>query len=163
MGMTRSKGLILAAVLFLTGALVGVLAGEAWHLLRGGPFGRMERLGPKAFILERMGEDLVLTADQKAKLKPLIEEMVDKLDQVHKPCFEEDQVIFERYQAQIRSLLTPEQAAKHKAMMERFSRRNGPGMPPPPPPGHPGDGPRGMPPPPPPGSPPPPPPAPPGG
>jgi hypothetical protein len=128
----RTKGIFLAAALFLTGAAVGALGLEAWHMMHGGPFGRMARLGPAAFITERMSHDLNLTPDQLARIRPIIKEMVAKQEQSREPCAAEGEAIAEKYLAQVRSLLTPEQVVRHDAIMKRV-REHGMLMPPPPP------------------------------
>ena len=142
--MSRGKGWLLASALFLTGAAVGALGLEAWHATRGGPFDRMARQGPAAFITDRMSHELGLTPAQQAQIRPIIEEMVAKMDQSREPCMAEGEAISERYQAKVRNLLTPEQAAKHDAIMKRLREQRRLMPPPPGPlPGPPPDGPFG--------------------
>ncbi|GFK93785.1 hypothetical protein NNJEOMEG_01619 [Fundidesulfovibrio magnetotacticus] len=150
--MTRTQGWLLALALLVCGMAVGALGMEAWRVWFGGPFGhfgRMERLGPAAFVVERMTQDLGLSAEQGKALTPLVEEMFARTAEARKPFLEAEDAIFEEYQARIRALLTPEQARKHEEIMVRLREHrkrmlSGPPGPPPPP-----DGRRGPPPPPP--------------
>jgi hypothetical protein len=148
--MTRSKGLLIVAAIFLTGAAVGALGLEAWHAWRGGVFGKVERLGPGGFIMDHMTRDLGLSSEQQARIRPLVEEMVAKLDEARKPCFEAGEAVHEKYQGLIRKELTPDQAKKHDEFLKRLHARKLHEGPPPPPPGGPGL--FGGPPPPPPGA-----------
>ncbi|WP_243358118.1 hypothetical protein [Fundidesulfovibrio terrae] len=143
--MTRSKGLLIVAAIFLTGAAVGALGLEAWHAYRGGAFGKMERMGPAGFIMDHMNRELGLSSEQQAKIRPLVEEMVTKMDEARKPCFDAGEAVLEKYQGMIRTQLTPDQAKKHDEFLKRLRARGphgpppgGPGLfggPPPPPPG----------------------------
>lgn len=138
--MSKVQGWLLAAALLLSGAVVGALGMEAWRVWSGGPFGRMERLGPAAFVVDRMTKDLGLTKDQQDKITPLAEEMFAKTAEARKPFLEIEEAIFEEYQAKIRQLLTPEQAVKHEEVLSRIRehrKRMLAGPPPGPPPGGP--------------------------
>ena len=120
--MTRGKGWLIAIAIFLTGAVVGALGLDAWHMMRGGPFGQVERLGPAGFIMEHMTGDLGLEPEQLWKIRPIVEEMVTKLDETRKPCIQEEEAVFEEYQAKIRATLLPQQIKRHDEMLERLRK-----------------------------------------
>jgi len=141
--MTRNRGWMLAAALFLTGAAVGALGLEAWRMMRGDQFARMERMGPQAFILDRMSKDMDLSAEQRQKIGAVLQEMVDKLAEQRKPIMDQEEQTLEAYMARVRELLTPAQARIHDQRLEEARKRRKnfmlgpppPGSPPGPPPG----------------------------
>ncbi|WP_243312761.1 hypothetical protein [Fundidesulfovibrio agrisoli] len=151
--MTRNRGWMLAAALFFTGAAVGALGTEAWRVVRGDQFARMQRMGPQAFILEHMTKDLGLSEEQRLKIGAVLKEMVEKLEEQRKPFMEQEERIRDDYMGRISQYLTPEQAKIHEKRREEMRQRRKnfePGVHPPgPPPG--GLGLFGGPPPPPPG------------
>lgn len=135
--MTRSKGWLIAIAIFLTGAVVGALGLDAWRMLRGGPFGKVERLGPAGFIMEHLSRELGLTPEQQSIIRPVVDEMVVKMDETRKPCIQEDEILFEQYQSRIHGMLQPEQAKRHDDLLERLRKFRKFGPPPGPPPGPP--------------------------
>ncbi|WP_027192158.1 hypothetical protein [Fundidesulfovibrio putealis] len=142
MSMSRGKGLLIALVIFLTGSIVGAFGLEAFRVLRGGPFKHLEGKGPVGFIMERMSSDLKLSEAQKKDIEPVITEMIGKIDQLRRPIQEQEEAIFEEYNARVRQLLTESQAAKQDEIVKRmrdFRKRmqqgpHGSSLPPPPPP-----------------------------
>lgn len=142
MGMSRRKGLLIALVIFLTGAIVGAFGLEAFRVLRGGPFQHLEGKGPAGFIMERMSKDLGLSESQRKEIEPVILEMITKIDQIRRPIQEQEESVFDEYMARVRQHLTEAQAVKQDEIVKRmrdFRKRmqQGPhdGPPPPPPPG----------------------------
>lgn len=142
MGMSRGKGLLIALVIFLTGAIVGAFGLEAFRVLRGGPFKHLEGKGPAGFIMERMSKDLGLSESQRKEIEPVILEMIAKIEQIRRPIQEQEEPVFDEYMARVRQHLTEAQAVKQDEIVKRmrdFRKRmqQGPhdGPPPPPPPG----------------------------
>lgn len=133
--MSRRKGLLIALAIFLTGVVVGALGQEVWRIAQGGPFGRIERMGPAGFIVEQMTRELGLSAEQREKIRPVIEEMVARLGEARKPFMAVEDALMDEYQGRVRQYLTPGQAAKHEAIIARIREHRGKMMPPPPPPG----------------------------
>lgn len=105
--------------------------------------GRGMRMDPNR-QLERMTRELNLTADQQAKIKPLLAERQQKMqalmqDQSSAPEDRRTQMrsIAEGTNNSIKALLNDDQKQKFEAMqanMRRNGPRGGPGGPPPPPP-----------------------------
>jgi len=164
MSMSRGKGLLIALVIFLTGGIVGAFGLEAFRMLRGGPFKHLDGMGPAAFIMERMSNDLGLSESQRKEIEPVILEMIIKVEQIRRPIREQEDSILDEYMARVRQHLTEAQAVKQDEIVKRmrdFRKRmqQGPQGGPPPPPPPPGMGlffgPPGGPPPGPPGGPPP--------
>lgn len=123
--------MLLAGALFVTGAVVGMLGNEAWHAMRGGPFGKMERMGPAGFILEHMTRELGLSEDQRGKIKPIIDEMVAKVDEARKPFREKEDAIFTEYHARMKAFFTPEQSRLQDELLKRLREHRGKMGPPP--------------------------------
>jgi Spy/CpxP family protein refolding chaperone len=75
--------------------------------------------GPKQHMensLEHLSETLDLTAEQKAKVQPIIDQMKPQLAAIHQEAMEKMRTLMESTGAQIRPLLTPEQQQKFDAM-----------------------------------------------
>jgi len=141
--MSRGKGLSIALVIFLTGAVVGAFGLEAFRVLQGGPFKHLEGKGPVGFIMERMNSDLKLSEAQRKEIEPVILEMIAKIEQLRRPIQEQEEAILEEYHARVRQLLTETQAVKQDEIVKRmrdFRKRmqqgpHGGSLPPPPPDG----------------------------
>lgn len=66
--------------------------------------------------LEHLSEKLNLTADQKAKVDPIIEQARPQIEAIHQEAMEKMKTVMENAGAQIRPLLTPQQQEKFDAM-----------------------------------------------
>src|SRR3954465_12114027 len=109
----------------LTLAAISVIsAGLAIAQGHGGPEG-FHRGNP----LEHLTKSLNLTADQQAKVQPIVDQAKPQLKAIHQEAMAKAKGVLENAMAQIRPLLTPEQQAKadqmqkahqdmHKAMKE---------------------------------------------
>ncbi len=120
------------AAVFILGILLG-LAGGAWGLRF-----FMDHRGPKdptQFFLKKLDRELKLTSDQKPKVAEILNARkaeMDKLQDDTRPKFE---AIRKNGLAQIRILLTVDQAAKFDAMVQKWEKRRAEkGLPPGPPP-----------------------------
>ncbi|HEX7515809.1 MAG TPA: hypothetical protein VF345_00835 [Chthoniobacterales bacterium] len=65
---------------------------------------------------EHLSENLNLTAEQKAKVQPIIDQTKPQLAAIHQEAMEKMRTLMESTGAQIRPLLTPEQQQKFDAM-----------------------------------------------
>ena len=75
--------------------------------------------GPKHHMenpLEHLSESLNLTAEQKAKVQPIIDQAKPQIAAIHQEAMEKMKAIMESTTAQIRPLLTPPQQEKLDAM-----------------------------------------------
>lgn len=66
--------------------------------------------------LEHLSESLNLTAEQKTKVQPIIDQAKPQIAAIHQEAMEKMRTIMESAVAQIRPLLTPEQQGKFDAM-----------------------------------------------
>ena len=68
--------------------------------------------------LEHLSESLNLTAEQKTKVQPIIDQAKPQIAAIHQEAMEKMKAIMESTGAQIRPLLTPEQQQKFDAMKQ---------------------------------------------
>ena len=78
-----------------------------------GPGSKHQHMGNP---LEHLSESLNLTAEQKVKMQPIIDQAKPQIAAIHQEAMEKMRAIMESTGAQIRPLLTPEQQQKFDAM-----------------------------------------------
>ncbi len=74
------------------------------------------------FSLERMTERLDLTADQKAKVQPIIDQARPQIEQIRREAMQKLKAVMDNVRSQIRPLLTAEQ---QKRMDDATGQRHG--------------------------------------
>ena len=75
--------------------------------------------------IERMTDDLNLTADQKAKIQPIMDQARPQLEAIHREAMEKTRAVLENVKTQIRPLLTAEQQKKlDEAKNNRWGHRH---------------------------------------
>lgn len=87
--------------------LGGFVLAQAEQGQRGG--GRWHGHG---FAMEHLTQGLNLTADQQAKVQPIIEQAKPQIIAIHKEAMQKTKAVVDGAVAQIRPLLTPEQQKK---------------------------------------------------
>ena len=102
-------------------AACGITLGGLTYLQAQDPHGPKHEHGPgpKHHMenpFEHLSESLNLTAEQKAKVQPILDQMKPQVEAIHKEAMEKMKAIMESTGAQIRPLLTPEQQQKYDAM-----------------------------------------------
>lgn len=116
--MTRKVITLLTAGVLTLGSFVYLEAKGAdefghgpkhWHHMMGNP-------------LDSLSDKLDLTADQKAKVQPIIDQTKPQLQAIHKEAMEKMRATLENAGAQIRPLLTPEQQAKFDQMKQAHQK-----------------------------------------
>ena len=140
--MNKSKGIrviFYALLIFLAGGVAGAFVAP----MIGRTFMRPPR--PREMsqhMMERLQSGLNLTADQAAKIRPLIEKVGADIESIRHDTVKHVHERVTETNAQIAQILTPEQQAKFIRMEAEHRRRMGRGHPPgePPPPAP--DGPR---------------------
>ena len=76
--------------------------------------------------LERQIESLDLTADQKTKIQPILDEAKPKMEEIHRDAMQKTKALMEDTMAKIRPMLTPEQQKKlDEAKNNRRGTREG--------------------------------------
>ena len=96
----------------LTLAVIGAIALAGYALAE--PEGGMGRHGGwhHGFGMEHLTKSLNLTADQQAKVQPLIDQARPQIIAIHKDAMEKTHAIMEKTMSQIRPILTPDQQKK---------------------------------------------------
>lgn len=120
--MDKRKLALLGGGIFLAGALAGALGAGPVIKYVFNPAARMERLGAAAFYMERMDRVLGLSAEQKTTIQPILEDMMAQVRQAKSPCREAEEQAIAAGQERIAAQLDSTQAAKYKAMTDRFER-----------------------------------------
>ncbi len=72
--------------------------------------------GKHHMMLERLSDDLNLTADQKAKVQPIVDQARPQIRAIHEDAMQKTKALMDSTMAQIRPLLTPEQQQKLDGM-----------------------------------------------
>jgi len=101
------------------------LAGYAFAEPQGGPGGRHGGWHGQGLAMGHLTKSLNLTADQQAKVQPLIDQARPQIIAIHKDAMEKTHAIMEKTMSQIRPILTPDQQKKFDAMQKaRQDMRN---------------------------------------
>jgi Spy/CpxP family protein refolding chaperone len=79
---------------------------------------RFREHGEHHMTLERLSDDLNLTADQKAKVQPIVDQARPQIRAIHEEAMQKAKAIMDNTMTQIRPLLTPEQQRKLDAMQK---------------------------------------------
>ena len=119
------KPWLILAVIFVAGGFTGA----ALTMVFSGHF--MHSAGPpddmRQAWLGRLTRQLNLTADQQAKIEPILRDTEDKVKKVHQEEFDKIRPILQASDDQIAAILTPEQKTELKQMAakreEDFLRR----------------------------------------
>ena len=108
----------------LTFTAIGALALAGYAFAEGqdGPGGggghRGHWRGGHGFAMGHLVKSLNLTADQQAKVKPLLDQARPQIIAIHKDAMQKTQAIMDNTMSQIRPMLTPEQQKKFDAMQK---------------------------------------------
>src|SRR4051812_27807002 len=86
----------------------GCPAGGGGHGARGGWQGHRGH----GMMFEHMTEELNLTADQQAKVKPIVDAARPQLQAIHQEAMQKSKAVMDDTMSKIRPLLTPEQQKK---------------------------------------------------
>jgi periplasmic protein CpxP/Spy len=69
-------------------------------------------------MLDRLSQDLNLTADQQAKVQPIVDQARPQIRAIHEEAMQKTKAIMDNTITQVRALLTPEQQQKLDAMRQ---------------------------------------------
>ena len=115
------SGLLLV---FALGILTGSLGTGLYLKHRLAPLIKEPRTR-KTFIMKRLSKELHLTSDQKTKIEPIVDQMIEKRREYYLKNRPEIKKIMAQGFAQIREELNEEQRKKLDALREKFNKRRG--------------------------------------
>ena len=140
---TRRTAILLGAVAFVAGALIGFAGGRVYSIYRLLDRGRRSPEAMRNRILGHLDKELKLTPQQHDQIGAIMDRHHQRIEQISQSVRPQIRQELDNANREIESVLTPEQRTKYDAMrmrMDRFMpghRRHG-GPPPeggPPPPG----------------------------
>jgi actin-related protein len=115
------SGLLLV---FVLGILAGSLGTEFYLKHRLAPLMKDPR-AKKAFIMNKLSKELNLSSDQKSKIEPIVEQMLEKRREYYLKNRPQVKTIFDQGFAQISEELNEDQKKKLDGLREKFRRRRG--------------------------------------
>ena len=109
----------------LTLAVIGAIAVAGYAFAQGGPGGHHGGWHGQGMALGHLTKSLNLTAEQQAKVQPLIDQARPQIIAIHKDAMQKTHAIMDKTMSQIRPILTPDQQKKFDAMQKaRQDMRN---------------------------------------
>jgi len=133
----RRNAILLVAVAFVAGALIGFAGGRVYSIFHGPLRGR----GPEFMrgrIVSHLDHELSLTPQQHDQIAQIMDRHHKRMLELSGGIQPQMRQEIDTANREIEALLTPEQRKKFQTMrmrMDRFGRRRHEGGPPPPPPG----------------------------
>ena len=115
------SGLLLV---FVLGILAGSLGTEFYLKHRLAPLMKDPR-AKKAFIMNKLSKELNLSSDQKSKIEPIVEQMLEKRREYYLKNRPQVKTIFDQGFAQISEELNEDQKKRLDGLREKFRRRRG--------------------------------------
>lgn len=121
------KALVGVGLVFILGFLVGLVPGFYFthRFPPPPPPPSMDRAHRDSIMLERLSNDLSLTEEQKARVKPIVNHMNERLGQQFMDAQPKIQAIFNETFAQIEKELDDAQKTRFRALRERMERHKG--------------------------------------
>jgi len=109
----------------LTITAIGAIALAGYALAQGGPGGGHGGWHGQGLAMGHLTKSLNLTADQQAKVQPLIDQARPQIIAIHKDAMEKTHAIMDKTMSQIRPILTADQQKKFDDMQKaRQDMRN---------------------------------------
>lgn len=109
----------------LTLAVIAAIAVAGYAFAQGGSGGRHGGWHGQGMALGHLTKSLNLTAEQQAKVQPLIDQARPQIIAIHKDAMQKTHAIMDQTMSQIRPILTADQQKKFDAMQKaRQDMRN---------------------------------------
>ena len=96
----------------LTLAVIGAIAVAGYAFAQGGPGGRHGGWHGQGMALGHLTKSLNLTAEQQAKVQPLIDQARPQIIAIHKDAMDKTHAVIDKTMSQIRPILTSDQQKK---------------------------------------------------
>ena len=122
---SRTRVALLLAITFVAGMAAGVAADRQLRSEPGEQASkqvreddRKDRRGRRATI-ERFADELGLTEEQRARIDPILEDAREGMTELFEPVWPAYYALLDSARARIEAVLTPEQVAEYRALLER--------------------------------------------
>lgn len=109
--------------IFAAGAVCGGVVALRYMRPAPGSWRPAERGRIAEQLLKNWSEELKLTDDQRAKIRPILMRGDDEMRKLRSESFRAGAGVMERMHAEVAAVLTPEQRAKLDELRERFRKR----------------------------------------
>jgi Spy/CpxP family protein refolding chaperone len=128
------KAFVGVGLVFVVGVLAGLIPGFYFthRFPPPPPPPSMDPAHRDAMMIERLSKDLSLTEEQKARVKPIVSRMNEKLDGQFRDMQPKVQQIFDEGFTEIGKQLNDDQKSRFRSLRERMERGKGHRPPPPP-------------------------------
>jgi Spy/CpxP family protein refolding chaperone len=123
---TRHEAFVLVFVVFVLGLLVGGVGNHFWgQSVWGSRQEHPQHMGPpsRAKVIDDFTRELQLTPDQQNQLGTIIDQTRAEFAAQHEADHQKLESIRQQAHARIRAILTPEQAPKFDAFMQRLDEQ----------------------------------------
>lgn len=123
---TRREAGVLVLIVFVLGVLVGGVGNHFWgQSVWGGRSDRSAHMGPpsRTKIIDDFTRELQLTPDQQQQLGTIIDQTRAEWAAQHEATQKKHEAIRQEAHTRIRAILTPDQAPKFDAFMQRLEEQ----------------------------------------
>lgn len=121
--MKNWKAILGVVGIFVLGILAGALITHRIYQKRIRAFVRGQAVVPAGLIVRQLGGQLNLSADQRAKLLPIINDTRQRFQQIRSQAEPQVHETFQDTERRIRELLTPEQRIKFDKIVAEYKAR----------------------------------------
>lgn len=118
---SRGRAGVLLALTFAAGLTVG-LAAERYALHPGDEVASAESTRSGRTTIERFADDLGITPEQQAQIDPILVETRERMSTVFDQVRPEWEAVVDSARVRIESVLTPDQARRYRALLQRQER-----------------------------------------
>ncbi len=119
---TRRTAILIVAVAFVAGALIGFAGGRVYSM-REGPFPRHRAEFVRGRFVDHLSDTLGLTPQQRAQVEKIMERHHERMREISEGMRPQMRQEMEAANREVESLLTPEQREKFQKMKMRMRRR----------------------------------------
>lgn len=124
-GAPRGRVALLLAATFAAGAAAGVAVDrQVRHPAEAAAERRDDGERERGYTIERFADDLGLTPGQRAAIAPILEDTRSRMRELSHRVRPEYRQIVDSARARIEAVLTPEQVAAYRELLERERRRD---------------------------------------
>ena len=121
--MNRGKNILYAAILLISGAILGAVSLHAFMRFNMAHHFEDRRHNMAQVVMRHLDRELSLTDDQQERLLPIVEEMHNKLSDIRRENRPRMEAVIDEAQTRAEAVLTPDQQVKLREMRARMKAR----------------------------------------